>query len=322
MKSNGMCNYSERLLNYCLNLETTYEGISDMLINVLKANDINRMILDKVPAENDKLLLAEGFVDLILYHDINRCIRLLSLVGKMPQAVIDEEAEFLFGCPFRYEMMSQAEIDKFGLKKDAEKFDNIWLVFGKFGEIRMAVQMYKDDGTFCPVITVPIQSDYEEERNIFKRELIDNIARKRLADRIFYDRDCVCASDDTYLYVNHKDDIIKEFYLDTGEDKEKFDFDEEIFEEDNEEDFDYDEEEEDFDDGEEIFDYDEEEEEFDDGEEIFDYDEEEEEFDDGEEVFDYDEEECDNQLDNWNCITRSMKKDNGIYIFIELNQRR
>ena len=338
MKNNGTCNYSERLLNYCWDLETAHENISDMLINVLKANDINSMILDEVPAGTDKLLLGDGFIDLVLYHDISRCIRLLSLVGRMPQAVIDEEAEFLFGCPFRYEMMSQTEIEKFGLEEDTEEFDNIWLVFGKFGEIRMAVQMSRYNGTFCPVISVPIQSDYEDESKVCKRELIDKSEREKMADRILYDNNCVFAYDNTYLYVNHKDDVIKEFYRDADDDGKKV-FDdwedggnglgdgEEVLDDwedvgsgldDGEEVLDdWEDDEEEFDDGEEVFDdWEDDEEEFDDGEEVFDdWEDDEEEFDDGEEVLG-------NERDEWNCVHRSVKKGNGIYIFIELNHGR
>ena len=63
-------------------------------------------------------------------------------------------------------------------------------------------------------------------------------------------------------------------------------------------------------------DWEDDEEEFDDGEEVFDdWEDDEEEFDDGEEVLE-------NEHDEWNCVHRSVKKGNGIYIFIELNHGR
>ena len=48
----------------------------------------------------------------------------------------------------------------------------------------MAVQMSRYNGTFCPVISVPIQSDYEDESKVCKRELIDKSEREKMADRM------------------------------------------------------------------------------------------------------------------------------------------
>ena len=141
--------------------------------------------------ETPELDLGKGFTDLEMYHDLMRSARLLSLVGRKPQEFMSEEADFLFGCPLRYEIFTDDEIDAIRFDPNVEAADDrtyyyIWIIFGAFDEVKMAAKVDSERGTVHPLPFIPVQSEYEHFYHSKDRKFLTSSERNILIDRIFY----------------------------------------------------------------------------------------------------------------------------------------
>ena len=104
---------------------------------------------------------------------------------------MSEEADFLFGCPFRYESFTDDEIDAVRFDPNVEAVDDrtfyyIWIIFGAFDEVKMAAKVDSERGTVHPLPFIPVQSEYEHFYHSKDRKFLTSSERNILIDRIFY----------------------------------------------------------------------------------------------------------------------------------------
>ena len=192
-----MFNYSTRLEDVLFQTEKRDSDTICAVDNLMHEKKHYRIICEeqlKVADPDDEtpeLDLGKGFTDLEMYHDLMRSARLLSLVGRKPQEFMSEEADFLFGCPLRYEIFTDDEIDAIRFDPNVEAADDrtyyyIWIIFGAFDEVKMAAKVDSERGTVHPLPFIPVQSEYEHFYHSKDREFLTSSERNILIDRIFY----------------------------------------------------------------------------------------------------------------------------------------
>jgi len=191
-----MFNYSTRLEDVLLQTEKRDSDTICAVDNLMHEKKHYRIICEEQlkaadPDETPELELRKGFTDLEMYHDLMRSARLLSLVGRKPQEFMSEEADFLFGCPFRYESFTDDEIDAVRFDPNVEAVDDrtfyyIWIIFGAFDEVKMAAKVDSERGTVHPLPFIPVQSEYEHFYHSKDRKFLTSSERNILIDRIFY----------------------------------------------------------------------------------------------------------------------------------------
>lgn len=192
-----MFNYSTRLEDVLFQTEKRDSDTICAVDNLMHEKKHYRIICEEQlkaadpDDETPELELRKGFTDLEMYHDLMRSARLLSLVGRKPQEFMSEEADFLFGCPFRYESFTDDEIDAVRFDPNVEAVDDrtfyyIWIIFGAFDEVKMAAKVDSERGTVHPLPFIPVQSEYEHFYHSKDRKFLTSSERNILIDRIFY----------------------------------------------------------------------------------------------------------------------------------------
>lgn len=192
-----MFNYSTRLEDVLFQTEKRDSDTIFAVDNLMHEKKHYRIICEEQLKATDPddetpdLDLGKGFTDLEMYHDLMRSARLLSLAGRKPQEFMSEEADFLFGCPFRYESFTDDEIDTIRFDPNAEAADDrtyyyIWIIFGAFDEVKMAAKVDSERGTVHPLPFIPVQSEYEHFYHSKDRKFLTSPERNILIDRIFY----------------------------------------------------------------------------------------------------------------------------------------
>ena len=192
-----MYNYSTRLEDVMFRTEKRDSDTICAVDNMMHEKKHYRIICEEqlkaaVPDdETPELNLGKGFTDFEMYHDLMRSVRLLSLVGRKPQEFMSEEADFLFGCPFKYESFTEDEIDTICCDPNVEAVDDrtyyyIWIIFGAFDEVKMAAKVDSERGTVHPLPFIPVRSEYENFYNSKDRKFLTSPERNILIDRIFH----------------------------------------------------------------------------------------------------------------------------------------
>ena len=195
---NEMYNFAPRLEDMILRLKKKNEDLAVAVEDCMTENNLDRIICeeqfrrmesgeDPVEFEPD---IRGGSADLELYHKIARSTRLLSLAGQKPQEFMAEEADFLFGCPMRYEDFSDDDIDAIRFDPNVEAVDErtfyyVWIYFGEFDEIKMAAKVDSDRGTVHPLPFIPVKSDYDLNGHA-NEGILTADERRILIDRMFY----------------------------------------------------------------------------------------------------------------------------------------
>ena len=254
----SMFNYSKRMEDVLYRAEIRDSYTICALDRLMHENKHYRIICENQLRACDpnneipELDLAKGFTDFEMYHNLMRSVRLLSLVGRKPQEFMNEEAEFLFGCPFRFESFSDDEIDSILSDQDLEAIDDesfyyVWIIFGAYDEVKMAVKVNSESGTVHPLPFIPIQSEFSDQ--IRDKKFLTYFERNILIDRIFYpinipdeiNSDDTLEYDDEEEWVEDIDEDDEEWFEETDEDDEEWvedidEDDEEWFEETDEDD--------------------------------------------------------------------------------------
>lgn len=192
-----MFNYSTRLEDVLFQTEKRDSDTICAVDNLMHEKKHYRIICEEqlkaadLDDETPELDLGKGFTDLEMYHDLMRSARLLSLAGRKPQEFMSEEADFLFGCPFRYESFTDDEIDAVRFDPNVEAVDDrtfyyIWIIFGAFDEVKMAAKVDSERGTVHPLPFIPVQSEYDHFYHSKDRKFLTGPERNILIDRIFY----------------------------------------------------------------------------------------------------------------------------------------
>ncbi len=220
-----MYNYSTRLEDVMFRTEKRDSDTICAVDNMMHEKKHYRIICEeqlKAADPNDEtpeLNLGKGFTDFEMYHDLMRSARLLSLVGRKPQEFMSEEADFLFGCPFKYESFTEDEIDTIRCDPNVEAVDDrtyyyIWIIFGAFDEVKMAAKVDSERGTVHPLPFIPIRSEYENFYNSKDRKFLTSSERNILIDRIFYP---ILIPDEVITKSGNKEESCDDYEDDTFE---------------------------------------------------------------------------------------------------------
>ena len=195
---NEMYNFAPRLEDILVRLRKENEDLVFAIEKLMADNNLDTMICEeqfrRMESEEDpiecELDIGGGNADMTLYHRISRSARLLSLSGQKPQEFMAEEADFLFGCPMRYEDFSDDDIDAIRFDPHVEATDDrtfyyIWIYFGEFDEIKMAAKVDSERGTAHPLPFIPVKSQYDVNGHA-NEGILTAEERRILIDRIFY----------------------------------------------------------------------------------------------------------------------------------------
>ena len=195
---NEMYNFAPRLEDMLFRLRKENEDLVFAIEKLMADNGLDTMICEeqfrRMESEEDpiecELDIGGGNADMTLYHRISRSARLLSLSGQKPQEFMAEEADFLFGCPMRYEDFSDDDIDAIRFDPHVEATDDrtfyyIWIYFGEFDEIKMAAKVDSERGTAHPLPFIPVKSQYDVNSHA-NEGILTAEERRILIDRIFY----------------------------------------------------------------------------------------------------------------------------------------
>ena len=192
---NEMFNFAPRLEDMLLHIKRHNEDLAFSAEKLMADNGLDYLICGE-PNVNEEdcnefeFDIGKGYVDPELYHKISRSIRLLSLAGQKPQEFMAEEADFLFGCPMRYEDFSDDDIDAIRFDPNVEAVDErtfyyVWIYFGEFDEIKMAAKVDSERGTVHPLPFIPVKSDYDLNGHA-NEGILTADERRILIDRMFY----------------------------------------------------------------------------------------------------------------------------------------
>ena len=195
---NEMFNFAARLEDMLWQIGNENAGLAMAVEKMMADNGLDKMIceeqISRILSEGDcnefELDIGGGNVDLELYHKISRSIRLLSLAGLKPQKFMSDEADFLSGCPMRYEEFSDDDIDAISFDPNVEAIDDrtfyyVWIYIGEFDEIKMAAKVDSERGTVHPLPFIPVKSRYDVNDRTADKPLTAE-ERKTMIDRIFY----------------------------------------------------------------------------------------------------------------------------------------
>lgn len=191
-----MFNFAMRLVYVMDQVEKRNANTYNMFCNLLHENDLNSLICEdqiraaEIDEDTIELDISEGYVDYDLYQKMMRAIRLLALVRRKPQEIMPDEADFLSGCPMKYESLSDDDIAGISFDPNVEAVDDrtfyyIWLIIGDFEEITMAAKVDSERGTVHPLPFIPIKSKYDVNDHTDDKPLTGG-ERKTMIDRIFY----------------------------------------------------------------------------------------------------------------------------------------
>ena len=191
-----MFNFAPRLEDVMDQLKKRNSNTYNMFCCLLHENDINSLICEaqiraaEIDEDVIELEIGEGYADSDLYQKLMRAARLISLVGQKPQKFMPDEADFLFGCPKKYESFSDDDIAAISFDPNVEAIDDrtfyyIWLTIGDFEEITMAAKVDSERGTVHPLPFIPVKSKYDVNDHTADKPLTA-AERKTMIDRIFY----------------------------------------------------------------------------------------------------------------------------------------
>lgn len=191
-----MFNFAVRLEDVMDQLEKRNSNTYNMFCRLLHENNLNSLICEdqliaaEIHEDVIKLQIDEGYVDFDLYHKLMRAARLLALARKKPQEIMPDEADFLSGCPMKYESFSDDDIAGISFDPNVEAVDDrtfyyIWLTIGDFEEITMGAKVDSERGTVHPLPFIPIKSKYDVNDYTNDKPLTEG-ERKTMIDRIFY----------------------------------------------------------------------------------------------------------------------------------------